>query len=450
MAARRSALIIEENFHVPADVRVWSEATTLRDAGWQVSAICPAPKNIDAGLAMFETLDGIDIHRFPQTYAEHGALSYLREYLIAFLWIARLSWRVWRNKRFDVIQFCNPPDIFFPIACFYRLLGCRVIFDHHDLFPEMIAIRFSGIGGRLLYATARAAEFCTFRCASVVISTNQSYRQIAMQRGRAAAARVVVVRNGPKAHEFVPVAPDARLKRGFRYMACYVGNMSYEDGLLELVDAIHHIACELGRRDILFVLIGSGAVAGQTLEKARSLGLGDIIAMPGRISDNRLLRQYMSTADVLLSPEQANPLNNRSTFIKVGEYMAMGKPIVAYDLDETRWTAQEAAVYVSSGSPRAFGQAILDVLADAPRAARMGEIGRQRVLDHLAWEHQQRHLLRAYGLALGEPAGPEADAPPEAPSQQVTGPPIPTENQARSRTHGSGRVCKTHADKGGQ
>jgi glycosyltransferase involved in cell wall biosynthesis len=411
MPIHRSTLIVEENNFVPADTRVWSEATTLHDAGWHVSVICPAPRNVDARLSPFETISGINIYRFPLTYADHGVLSYVREYLIAFLAIARLSWRIWRANHFDVIQFCNPPDFFFPIAFFYRLLRVRVIFDHHDLFPEMAALRYSGTVGKLLCTIARVAEFLTFQCANVVISTNQSYRRIAMQRGRVSADHIVVVRNGPKAHEFVPVEPVAVLKRGFHYLVCYVGQMSFEDGLLELVDAIQYVVCDLGRRDVLFALIGDGSVRGQTLAKATALGLESVIDMPGMIRDQLLLRQYLSTADVLIAPEPSNSLNRCSTFVKVGEYMAIGKPIVAYDLEETRYTAQEAAVYVPPGDVIAYGRAILKLLENPEQSQRMGEIGRRRILEQLSWEHQQQHLLYAYAIALSERATSRALTP---------------------------------------
>ncbi len=400
-------LIVEENSAIPYDLRVWQEATTLRDAGWAVTVICPALIGVDpdpdAWGKPFKRveLEGIIAYRFPLASAKGGIGGYVAEYLSATLAIARLSWRVWRNDHFNIIHFCNPPDIFFPIGLFYRLLGARVVFDHHDLFPELIAWRYSGPAGKLIYFLSRIAEYLTFHSANVVISTNQSYRQIAMGRGRVSENRIVVLRNGPKSDEFVPVEPIPALKRGFRYLACYAGVMGYEDGVLELLSSIRFIVQKLGRRDILFMLLGDGAIRSRALAATKAWGLETIVEMPGMIRDNRVLRQYLSTADVCLSPEPLTPLNAYSTFIKVGEYMAIGKPVVAYDLQETRYTAEEAAVYVTAGNIEEFGQAIVDLVDNPESRRRMGQIARQRFLNCLSWDHQKQNLFLAYNIALG-------------------------------------------------
>jgi len=405
MSKPRRAIIAEENSTVPLDIRVWYEATTLRDAGWDVVTVCPVGSYGLLGGAASNTkgapeiLEGVGIYRFPLNQAERGAFSYLGEYATAFVSIARVCWRIWRKGRFDIIQFCNPPDIFFPIALFFRALGARVIFDHHDLFPELVAGRFPGFAGRILYALARASEYLTFRAANVVISTNESYRQIAVKRGRVPRDRTVIVRNGPKIGQFVPVEADPAIRRGFPFLVCYAGVMGPEDGIPELVAAIRYIIQEEGRRDILFVLLGDGAARSQALATVKAWNLEAFVDMPGMIRDKAVVRRYLSTADVLLSPEPLTPLNNRSTFVKVGEYMAMGKPVVAFDLAETRITAEGAAVYVEPGDVRGFGRAVLMLLDDPERRKRMGEIGRQRVLGQLGWEHQEQSLLQAYELA---------------------------------------------------
>jgi glycosyltransferase involved in cell wall biosynthesis len=310
-----------------------------------------------------------------------------------------MCWRIWLKGRFDTLQFCNPPDIFFPIAMLYRTLGAGVIFDHHDLFPELVSEQFPGLVGKVLYTLARMAEFLTFRVSHVVISTNESYRQIAIGRGKIPGDRTVVVRNAPKINQFVPVDADPTIRRGFRFLACYAGGMGFQDGLLELVSAIRYVVQEADRHDILFILLGDGAAYSQTAASLKAWELDKVVDMPGMIRDRALLRRYLSTADVLLSPEPMTPLNTRSTFVKVGEYMAMGKPVVAFDLAETRITAAEAAVYVEPGDLPGFGRAILTLLDDPERRKRMGEIGRQRVLSKFGWEHQEPNLLRAYEIA---------------------------------------------------
>lgn len=407
MSDSRRVLIVEENSYVPLDNRVWHEATTLRDAGWQTTVICPAAQGIHGGkdtpvvIGTVDNIDGVTVYRFPLNFAETGMKSYASEYITALISIARLSWRAWRDEHFDIIHFCNPPDIFFPIGLFYRLLGARVVFDHHDLFPELVAWRFSGLVGRLLYAVARVTEFLTFQSANAVLSTNQSYRQVAIARGRVAEDRIIILRNGPISDEFVPVEPNPALKRGLPFMACYAGAMGYEDGVLELLASIRHIVHEMGRRDILFTLLGDGAIRQQALAQAKDWGLETVVHMPGMIHDNLVLRQYLSTADVCLSPEPLTPLNAHSTFVKIGEYMAIGKPVVASDLPESRYTAQEAAIYVAPGNIQEFGRAIVTLLADPERRQSMGEFGRQRILNDLSWDHQKQNLFKAYAVALG-------------------------------------------------
>ncbi|NLF79484.1 MAG: glycosyltransferase family 4 protein [Chloroflexi bacterium] len=400
MTDPKKALIVVENCYPPLDIRVWYEALTLHDAGWQVMVICPTAPDASTASRQPEDLERVLLYRFVPSTESGGMAGYAAEYGRAFWAIARLSWRVWREQGFDVIHLCNPPDIFFPIALFYRLRGARVIFDHHDLFPEMIRARYRGVPGRLLYVAARAAEFLTFHSAHVVLSTNESYRRVALERGHKPPGAVFTVRNGPRLSAFAPVPTDPALKQGFAYMVCYAGVMGQQDGLTDLLNAIYHVINDLGRRDILFTLLGDGEARPDALATIDRWGFGDVVSMPGMIRDRALLRRYLASADVCVSPEPYNKINAASTFIKIGEYMAMGRPVVCYDLPESRYTAQEAAIYATPGDPRSFGQAIVTLIDDPERHERMGAAGRERVTTCLAWEHQQQHLLRAYDAAL--------------------------------------------------
>ena len=405
---RRRVLIVVENNMVPLDRRVWYEATALRDAGWQVAVICPRAEGSHdaAGAAWYkpvgsaENLDGVTVYRFSLAFAEHGVLDYFREYAKAFLSIALLSWQAWRSERFDILHLCNPPDILFPIGLFYRLLGAKFVFDHHDLFPESVAWRYRGRVGSLLYAASRIAEYLTFRSANVVIATNESYCRVAVERGHVPAANVVLVRNGPKVKDFAPLEALPALKKGFPHMACFVGLMGVEDGIAELIEVIQYVVYELQRRDILFVLIGDGAERTGALDRIRRLSLEAFVEMPGLILDDSVLRQYIATADVLLSPEPLTPMNDSSTFIKIGEYMAMGKPSVAFDLRETRCTAGDAALFILPGDIAAFARAISDLSDHPEKRSRMGTLGLHRARETLAWENQVQNLFHAYEIAL--------------------------------------------------
>ena len=401
----KKALIVVENSFVPLDVRVWYEALTLRDAGWQVTVICPSPADIDdaashSGTLEAVNLEGVTVYYFPLRSAQTGVSAYLNEYISAFLSIGGLIWHIWRHECFDILHICNPPDMFFPYAFFYRMLGVKVIFDHHDLFPEFVRHRFLGMKGSLFYLLARGMEFLTHQSSNITIAVNESYKRIALTRGHVSPQKCVVVRNGPKISDFELVTPQPSLKKGRAFMACYLGVMGYEDGIMELVDIVRHVVYNLGRKDIYFYFMGDGSLRQPALKQIAALGLERYVEMPGMVRDKFIIKQYLSTADICIAPEPLSPLNVHSTFIKVGEYMAVGKPIVTFDLPETRITAQKAACYIPSGDTAGFGHAICRLLDDPDLRTVMGEFGRQRFLSCLSWEHQQENLLYAYNMAL--------------------------------------------------
>jgi len=252
--------------------------------------------------------------------------------------------------------------------------------------------------GRIVVRLAHLAESLTLRSANVVMATNESYRHIAIERGGVEPRNVFVVRNGPELATFQPVAGDPTLKQGLPYLACYLGVMGPEDGIEPMLEAIRFVVHDLGRRDVRFVLIGDGSMRPFALSRIAEWDLISRVDMPGRLPEDDVKR-YLSTADVCLSPDPYSPLNNLSTMNKIMEYMVMGKPLVSFDLKEARYSAQEAAVYVPCGDVRAFGQAIVDLLDDPVRRQQMGEFGRRRVLEELAWEHQKPNLLAAYSTA---------------------------------------------------
>jgi len=401
---RGRVLIIVENSWVPMDRRVWYEATTLRDAGWHVSIICPAAKGAHAGSESIEklvvweaeNLEGINVFRFPLVFAEQGVLNYFREYFYAFFSILYLTFKIWRREGFDILHISNPPDIFFPIALFYRLFGVAIIFDHHDLFTEMIAHRYHGLLGQIFYMLARFCEYLTYKVSNFVIVTNNSYQNIAQDRGGLPINHIIVVRNGPKLEDFKPVKPDMSLKHNHKNMVCFVGIMGEEDGVLELVEVIDHVVNKFERKDILFTMIGDGSARDPAMEKLSSLGLSEHVNAPGMIRDDLVLRKYMSAADIFVSPEPDSPLNSKSTFVKIGEYMSMGKAIVAFDLPETRFTASDSAVYVPNGDVVGFAKAIIKLLDEPHLSQKMGQRGRQRVIEKIAWKHQAHNLTCLY------------------------------------------------------
>jgi glycosyltransferase involved in cell wall biosynthesis len=383
-----------ENLSVPFDRRVWQECTTLRDAGWQVHVICPQGTKRDTEPEV--ELDGVRIHRYPLRAATGGPTGYLREYASALWHTARLARRV---GPVDVVHACNPPDLLFLVALLLKRRGARFVFDQHDLVPELYLSRFDR-GQDLLYRAVCALERLTYRAADVVIATNESYREVALRRGGKRPEDVFVVRSAPQVDRFRQVPAEPELRRGKPHLLCYLGVMGPQDGVDYALRALASLRDELGRTDWHAVFVGAGDTFDAMVELSRRLGLADSVEFTGRIPDADLVR-YLSTADVCLSPDPHNPLNDVSTMNKVLEYMAMGRPIVSFDLREARVSAGDAAVYAPANDESAFAKLIARLLDDPEERDRMGRLGQERINGPLSWRNSQRALLAAYAAAGG-------------------------------------------------
>jgi len=388
-------LIIVQNLPVPFDRRVWMEATTLQEVGYQVSVISPKGGSFQKD---YEVINGIHIYRHPLPPEANSAIGYIQEYSWSLTWELRLAQRVWREQGFDVIHLCNPPDLIFMVAVWFKFFrGVRVIFDHHDISPELYEAKY---GQRnLFYYALRCAEFLTFATANVVISTNESYREVALLRGRKKPEQVFVVRSGPDLSHFHPVPPNEIYRRGRKYLVGYVGVMGQQEGLDDLMRAVHHIVQENGCQDIHFVLIGSGPAIAQLKALTKELGISEFVEFTGRIPDQELLER-LSTCDVCVNPDRKTRFNDRSTMNKILEYMALGKPIVQIDLLEGKRSAAGASVYAKPHDQVDFAEKILELLANPEQRKQMGIEGQRRMQEILEWRHQIPRLLEAYALAL--------------------------------------------------
>ncbi|MFJ9567123.1 glycosyltransferase family 4 protein [Streptomyces fuscichromogenes] len=388
----RRALILVENLSVPFDRRVWQECTTLRDAGWTVHVICPQGSKRDTEPEA--EIDGVRIHRYPLRAATGGPAGYLKEYGSALWHTVRLARKV---GPVDVVHACNPPDLLFLPALWLKRSGARFVFDQHDLVPELYLSRF-GRGKDLLYRAVCALERRTYRAADIVLATNESYREVAIRRGGRRPDDVFVVRSAPAIERFQPVPPEPQLKRGKPHLLCYLGVMGPQDGVDYALRALAKLRDELGRTDWHAVFVGSGDAYDAMVELSRELGLTEQVQFTGRIPDADLVR-YLSTADVCLSPDPRNPLNDVSTMNKVLEYMAMGRPIVSFDLKEARVSAGDAAVYAPANDEKQFAELITLLLDDPDKRARMGKTGQERISGPLSWRNSQASLLAAYAAA---------------------------------------------------
>jgi glycosyltransferase involved in cell wall biosynthesis len=389
------ALILVENAPVPSDRRVIDEARALRDAGYTVSVIAP----VGTGQKTSEDFEGIHVRRFRTVEAHNGALSQIVEYANALVRVLWLMVGLVASPGFDVIEACNPPDLFFLVAWPFRLFGKRFIFDQHDLSPELYSSLYGRKDGAIL-SVLRWTERRSFAAADAVLSCNESYRTIAMTRGRVPADRVFVVRNGPREGWPLPVSPDRSLAGGRHFLVAYMGLMGFQDGLEVLVEVIDHLVNRLGFTDATFALAGKGSALASLRARVADLGLAPFVRFVGWLPDEESMSRFLLSADACVCPEPSSPLNDHSTFAKAMEYIAAGKPFVAFDLPETRVTAGDAAAYAPPGDIGAFAEAIRSVLSDDSLRARMVAEAARR-LPALLWESQIPTLLAAYDCALG-------------------------------------------------
>ena len=389
-------LIIVENLPCPFDRRVWQEARTLSAAGYQVSIICPKAPGYEKS---FEQIDGIDIHRHRLPAEADGVLGYALEYSVALAMEFWLSLKVLFGRGFDVIHACNPPDTIFLIGGFFKLFGKKFVFDHHDINPELYEAKFGkkGWGRKLLVALERMS----FRTADMVISTNESYRGIAIDRGGKDPKKVFVVRSGPDLTRIKRVPPNPALKKGRKYLVGYVGVMGKQEGIDLLLQAIQLIVKHLRRTDIHFGLVGGGTELPAMRELAKELGVADYVTFTGRAPDAELL-EMLNTADICVNPDRANEMNDRSTMNKIMEYMALGKPVVQFDLTEGRVSAGDASWYARPNDVADLAQKMVALLGDENQRIHMSVIGRERVEQVLAWQHEAPRLLAAYEHLNGD------------------------------------------------
>jgi len=393
-------LIIVENLPLPFDRRVWQEANALRGAGCRVSIISPMGRGYEQP---YEEINDIAIYRHPLPGEGDSASGYLREYTTALWWEFKLSLRVLRERGFDVIQACNPPDSIFLIGLFYKLLlGKHFVFDHHDLNPELYLAKF--MKKDLFYNLMLLLERLTFKAADFSIATNESYRRIAIERGGMSPERVKVVRSGPSLERLRIVPPDPRWKNGRRFLVGYLGVMGKQEGLDHLLRAAHELVFSQGREDVQFVLVGDGTELGAIRRMCRELGLEDHVTFTGRVPDSDVL-EILCTADVCVNSDVANEMNDKSTMNKVMEYMALGRPIVQYDLTEGRFSAREASLYARPNDVRDLAAKIAYLLDHPDQRERMGRMGRKRVQEELHWGVEEPKYLGLYRKMAARVAG---------------------------------------------
>lgn len=392
--------MLVENNPFWRDVRVRQEAQALLDAGYAVSVICPGM----TGQNFHEEMTGIHIFTYPPPYQGRGFFGYAFEYSYSLLAMFLVTLYVFAQRGFDIIHAANPPDTAVLIAIFYKLFGKQFVYDHHDLSPEVFSLRFGSEKGiaRFIYRILILLEQLSCRVADHVITTNQSYKNIELQRSKIPESAITIVRNGPDLEKLRLVDFPPELRRTGKTTIGYLGTIGYQDGVDHLLNILHELAYELNRRDFFCVIAGGGDALEDLKKQASALRLDEFVTFTGYIPHDEVAK-YVSAADLCVAPEKPNPFNHYSTIIKVMEYMALGKPVVAFDLIEHRYSAQDAALYAENGEDLDFARKIAFLMDNPDRRETMGRRGRARVEEVLAWRHQARALIEAY-VKISDPA----------------------------------------------
>jgi glycosyltransferase involved in cell wall biosynthesis len=391
--AGKHILIIVENLPLPFDRRVWQEANALKQQGAYVSIICPKMKGYTKS---FETINGIDIYRHPLPVEASGAIGYLMEYSVALFWEFVLSFKIFLKRRFQVIQGCNPPDLIFIVALFYKIFGVKYVFDHHDINPELYIAKFQRKD--IFYKLMVLFEKLTFKTANFSIATNGSYKEIAIRRGKMKPDDVTIIRSGPALDRLKLNDGNPIYKKGRNFLVGYVGVIGEQEGLDLLVDAVQYISQK--RSDIQFAIVGSGTELEQIKRLVAQKNVADYVDFYGRVND-QLLTDILNTCDICVNPDKPTEMNNLSTMNKIMEYMALRKPIVQFDLKEGRISAAEASLYANHHDIGDFGDKIMLLCDDEAMRKKMGQFGYERIVNELSWEFESKKLVAFYQRVLG-------------------------------------------------
>ena len=390
-------LIIVENLPFPMVRRAMQQARALRDAGYRVSVISVKGAGCEKS---YEVMEGIEVYRH-RIWEASGLAGYLVEYPLALASQLYLAIKAYRRTRFRVVHTWNPPDIMYVIGWFFkRFCGARYIFDHLDLNPELYLAKF----GRedFFYRLVCRVERATFRTADVSLATNQSYREIAIERGGMPPDRVFIVRVSPEPEKMRRLESFPELKHGGKHLVVYLGVMGPQDGVDLWVESIDYIVNQKKRNDTFFTIIGSGTEVPRLKAMVAARALDQVVHFTGRVSAEELAR-HLSTADVGVAPDPLNPMNDKSTMGKILEYMSFSIPVVLFELTEGRRSASDAALYARPNDPIDFAEKVIQLLDSEELRAELGARGRKRIEENINWETDRQRLLAAYELALKSP-----------------------------------------------
>ena len=390
--------VVVENVPAGVDTRLRKQIDDLVTAGFRVSVVTRrSPDN-----SRYRGRPEIRLLEYPEPPEPRGAAGFAVEYLVSFGWAAVHLARLRARARIDVLQLCQPPDVYFPLAWLLRLAGARVVVDQRDLMPELLASRYDGRAPAVLDAALRWLERRTQRVAHHTVTVNEHLRRRLVEAG-ADPSRVSVVRNGPVHARAERAVPDDALRRGHRHLVCWAGKMGPQDRVDLVLRVADHVVHAMGRTDCGFAILGDGECLDDLRRQATELGLDRWVHFTDWLPEQEVFA-HLVTADLGLDTS----LQEEVSPVKAMEYMGCGLPVVSFDLPETRAITEGAGALVPAGDEVALARALVALLDDPGRREMLGRAGRERVRDWLSWERQSPEYVRAVGPADGSvsPARP--------------------------------------------
>ena len=394
MRARKNGnriLMLLENNSFPEDRRVALEAQSLVEAGFTVTVICPT----GFSRRWSDQAVGAKVYRYPATWEFSGFLGYLWEYTYSLCMISLFSLFVWIRHGFDVVHVHTPPDLTGLIGVFYQSFGKKFVFDHHDLSPELYMARRASDSPNLVYRVLLAVERFVVRRADQLVSTNETQRNVHLERCGAEPTRCVIVRNGPSDRFLGDVeAIDDPARRG-KLVLGYVGVIGIQDGVDYMVRAVCDLKFKYGRNDFVAVIVGDGSALADLRRLAEELHVTDTIVFTGALEFSEVPSQVASF-DICLTPDPSNAYNDSCTTVKTMEYMSLRKPTVCFRTHENIVTAGDAAVYAERNDVGSFVTQTLTLMDDPELRRELGARARQRIDNGLTWKHQSRVLIDMY------------------------------------------------------
>lgn len=343
-----------------------------------------------------EMVEGIQVYRYPCLPELGGLLGYSLEYTYSILMLGLLACFVLFRQGFDTIHMHTPPDMTAVIPAFFRLFGKTFVYDLHDLSPELYMAQRGGKGNRWLHWALLKFERFASRSADMAISTNESQRDLHVNRCDVPFDRFHVVRNGPNEAFLSPsVLPRRELASDSRTTLGYVGVMGIQDGVDYLIQALNLLVNKRGRTDLRLILVGCGSAMTDLQAQVRSLDLEEYTTFTGRVPFADV-PSYIASFDICCTPDPSNSYNDSCTTIKTMEYMALAKPIVCFETTENMKTAGHSALYAKNNDIEQYVD-LIEKLIDSPELREtMGQSGRKKIVEQLAWNHQATKLLSAY------------------------------------------------------